>query len=129
MLRIDTTPQGLPAFNQSRNPYIQRLQTNDLVAFAPKQVMRTAKERLDTYIPSPMKSIGIETNQYEISLACHPINELNQIYRGDGLLYNRQLVSATPHRPLDRLAFSRDRVGEASGFNPKQPGHILRTFS
>jgi hypothetical protein len=128
MLRIAQLPQGPPAFNQSQNPNVQRLQTNDIPSFAPKEALRLAKERKDTYIASPQKQIGIEQNQYELSLPCRPINQLNQVYRGNGLFYNRQLLSATPHRPLDRLAFTRDRIGAASGFNAKQPAHILRTF-
>jgi len=128
MLRISHTPQGPPAYNQSRNPYIQRLQTNDIVPFSPRQTMRLTNERHDQYIASPQKSIGIEQNPYELSLPCRPINQINQIYRGNGLMFNRQLVSATPHRSLDRLAFSRDRIGAASGFNPKQQAHSMRTF-
>jgi hypothetical protein len=128
MLRIAQLPQGPPAFNQSQNPYVQRLQTNDIASFAPRQAMRIANERKDQFIASPQKQIGIEQNQYELSLPCKPINQLNQVYRGNGLMFNRQLVSATPHRPLDRLAFSSDRIGAVSGFNPKQPAHVIRTF-
>jgi hypothetical protein len=70
------------------------------------------KKVKDEYIPSLQKQIGITDNSYEISLGCRSVNDLRRVYRGNGVYFNRQLLNATPIRPLSRMAFNaQDRVG------------------
>ena len=78
------------------------------------------KKVKNEYVPSLQKQMGITDNPYEISLGCRSVNDLRRVYRGNGVFYNRQLLNATPIRPLSRMAFNaEDRVG-TFGMNARQ---------
>jgi len=116
------TVQGKPAYSMSAGKYRPNLtdgasdrpfQTNLASKVLPNKKVK------DEYIPTLMKQMGIETNQYELSLGCRSVNDLRKVVRGNGVFYNRQLLNAAPIRTLSRQAFTSDRVGDF-GFNARQ---------
>lgn len=119
--------QGKPSYKLNSNKHNPRLEVNQ-PQFSTGLSDKLFRQVDDEDIPSPMKTIGIETNPYEISLACRSVNDFRRVDRGNGLFYNRQLVNATPTSLFSPLVFSpQDRVG-TFGMNPKQPPITVHTF-
>ncbi len=106
---------GKPAYSMSAGKYRPKIidasgdrpfETNLASKVLPNKKVK------DEYIPSLQKQMGINDNQYELSLGCRSVNDLKKVERGNGVFYNRQLLNAEPIRALSRQAFTRDRVGE-----------------
>jgi len=93
--------------------------------FETKKILH-AKRDTDTEIPSPMKSMGITTNPYDISLACRTIGDTRRVYAGNSLAQTSYL-DAKPVSGLSRQAFTSDRFG-LFGADFKQPAHPVSTF-
>ncbi len=84
---IPSRLQGKPSYDlssQKYKPVSKILAPNPL--FETTAVNKATNKKVkDEYIPSPIKSIGIETNPWEMSLGSREVNDLNRVYMGNSL--------------------------------------------
>ncbi len=119
-MKVPKRPQGIPSYDLSGGKY--KPDISDMSGAAPPGTLLASRilpnnKVKNEYIPSLQKQMGINDNQYNLSLGCREVNDLKRVVRGNGVFYNRQLLNANPIRPLSHLAFSDDRFGFAANMS------------
>ncbi len=126
---IPSRLQGKPSYDLSSSkykPFSKIIAPNPLFEITAVN-KATNKKVKDEYIPSPIKSIGIETNQYEMSLGCREVNDLNTVYFGNTLA-QLSYLNAAPPNPLNKDLITDDRYA-IFGANFKQTPISNSTFA
>ncbi len=124
-----STVQGRPAYKLNGMKYKADL-WDGARGIAPENDALIGELKLDKVmneeIPSPMKSIGINTNPYDILPGCREVNDLHKVNRGNGISFDTNPLNPVDHRPLDGSVFTADRIG--LGFDPKQQAFGTSTY-
>ncbi len=121
-----SNPQGKPAFKLNGmygRPTSKQIAPNPM--FETSEVLHS-KKATKTEIPSPMKSMGITHNPYDVSLACREIPDTMKVYMGVSLA-RKSYVNAVPTSGMSKLGFTSDRLG-IFGMNAKQSSFSQSTF-
>jgi hypothetical protein len=85
----------------------------------PQLALKKQKEKKDIYIGTPQDQVGIIHNPYNMSRGCRSINDLRKVHKGNGKLYDRQLLNAQPPTAFHTPGMIREREG-MFGANFKQ---------